>query len=249
MRPFLFTFGPMAATATAPAPSAGSQIATGAATTAGAAMAGPLGAAIGGALGNLIGGIFGGGGKTFAQASTEIHNWFRSSAHSQAFLDWMKANHPRAFTDVDTIKKLQWIYLLQHDRNVNPQGAIVMVGTPRYFIGNTRQATEAFFRELGIDLAASDAKEKQRDPNWQAGSPSQWVNFIHPSSIVYTSPSPQAVQEVQRVVDKKDRGEPLTNSEREIDRSMNKAAGFDLGLGSLVPLMVLALLLFFIFRK
>lgn len=247
----------MATTTNAPSNSQNTaNAASGAASIAGGIIAGPIGAAIAGAVGNLIGGLFGGG-KTFAQASTELHEWVRHNLHTEHALQWIKANYPRAFTDIDTVKKLQWIYLLQHDPE-NTAHHLKWVGVPKYWVGGTWASNAAYLRELGIDVAASEAAQLA-DPaglaavggaNEFIGDHVKHVNakFIRGTANNGTTPapSPAVVNEMreaaQRVENKDARG-----NDRAIVKNLDGGGG---GLLSgIVPLLLIAIVAFAILRR
>ena len=240
----MYTGTNSAAPASSPAAQAGGQ-----ALSTAANLAAPGIAAI---AGEVIGRLFTKR-QNFANASTEIHNWFRNHA-SQAFLDWMKQNHPNEFGTLDQVKGLHYAFLLNDPRFQH----INFAASVPHQIGNNWGATAKFFRDvLGVDLDASDAALKQSDPNWTANNPRADVykgvwdgvhaNIYHGPQIKRVAPSPIVSQVLQEAKNNVDNGTASPSEQRAIDLIGKNAGGFDLG--TVVAVIMLALLAWVIFRN
>lgn len=222
--------------------STGGTIASTAGAAAGTAIAPGIGTAIGAAVGNIVGGLFGGsGGTTFAQASTEIHQWFRNHA-PQVFLDWMKSRYPKGFTSLDAVKSLYWVWRLEYEG-----GRIYGLDNPNHMI-QPFERMQSLFGDMGIDLAASMEKS--------ATNPAHLDRYhVSPEDVVRKAPSAATVEELARIQDKRESGAPLSPSERQAAKGLDEAAGgkpksgegFSLGMA--VPIVIAALVLVLILRK
>jgi hypothetical protein len=190
----------------------------------GAAAAGPIGAAVGAAIGNIIGNLFGSGPSSWDNSGPGVHDWFTKFGE-QAYLDWARANEPRAFGSVDAAKAYylvwdnkkynRWHYLRDPDRH------------PSDLAG--------FFRAIGIDLLASQARALAR---------SGQVNSLKlPDDIV---PLGAPVEEaIVGAIDNTLAGNPTAGDDRIIGAMEDAENGGDSGgggLGALLPLVLFFLM-------
>jgi hypothetical protein len=203
------------------------QIGQTAGAAAGTAVAPIIGTAIGGAVGNMIGGIFGGGGtgRSWANAGPGVHDWFTKYGE-EAFLQWMRTNHPDKFGDLDTVKGLRYVWTFTGPDN----GLINNLDNPNYRLPKEKEI--ALWRSMGVDIDASRAAQAAA-----GGNP----NNVPANRVVRISPTPAAVDELSSINAKASRGEALTPAEQQALNALKKGAGGSFDLGSLMPLLLIVL--------
>lgn len=184
------------------------------------------------AAGGLVGKLFKGEGKGWNGAGEGVHDWFTKYGH-QAFLDWMKKNHPNDFGTLDGVKALAYTW-------ADGGEAFLDTNDPNYWIGNNRDKTNAFFASMGIDLPASQAHNKAR------GGDGNRISVKLDS--VPLAPSRVVVDELQRVQDKASAGVPLTPNEKHTNNALKSVTADDLGLGTLLPILLVVVLVYLVLR-
>jgi hypothetical protein len=223
---------------------AAQQIGAGVLGAAGTAIAPGIGTAIGGAVGNIIGGLFGGGTaaepgkKQWQNAPADVRDLWshsRPQPFEQAFLTWMQANHADKFLNADTVKGLRYTWAMGQDG-----GAINNAINPNFML-SSGAAQNALFDALGIDLVAS-----QRATLDAGGNP----NNIPANKVVRKSIGQPAVDALQAIKDKAERGGTLTGSEKAALGGLQKDAksGGSMNLGSLLPLAIGALIIYLVVK-
>ncbi len=220
------------------------QVGQTAGAAAGTAIAPIIGTAIGGAVGNIIGGIFGGGtaaepGKTqWQNAPAEVRDLWshtRRQPFEQAFLSWMQQNHPDKFLNADTVKGLRYVWAF-----TGPDaGGINNLNNPEYMLAPDK--ARALWSSMGVDIDATLANVTAKGGN---------VNNIPARDVTRTSPSPQAVDELQRIKNKADNGQPLTPAEQQALAALKRGAstGEGLDLGTVFLLVGAAVAIYFATR-
>lgn len=184
------------------------------------------------AAGGLVGKLFGGKGKGWNGAGPGVHEWFTKYGH-QAFLDWMKAKHPDEFGSLDGVKALAYTW-------ADGGPAFLDTNDPNYWIGGSRDKTNAFFATMGIDLPASQAHNKAR-----GGDGNRISTTL---DAIPMPPSTEVVDELQRVRDKAAAGKPLTAAEKNTNDGLKKSLTDDLGLGKLLPLLLIVAIAFIVLK-
>lgn len=223
---------------------------------AGTAAAGPIGAAIGGALGNVIAGalnIGGGAPGSFSwnKYPAEVKAWHQANS-PQAFHDWMKANHPDAYSSLSSVKALYpaWAW-------TQSGGSIVSPDFPQWY-----DATETprAYVAMGVDYPATVAacKAKGLKVGPEDGSVPPGFGFPHgcyhearergavvmlPSGGSPKAPA-VAVAELDALAEKVKNGQPLTPAEQRTWNATKKAAGEGVDLGTVLLIVGAAVLIY-----
>jgi hypothetical protein len=194
-----------------------------------------IGTALGAAAGNIVGKLFGAGGqgKTWDKKPQDVSQWATKYA-PEAFIQWMKTNHPTSFGDLDAIKALQYTWA----DGGGPNAAFLFTNDPNFWIGGSKAKTNEFFTSLGIDLPASQAHNLAR------GGDGNRISATLDAIPSAGGPSKAVVDELQNIKDKAAAGKPLTPAEK---AAMKDIGGKDLG-SSIVPLLLLALVVYLIAR-
>lgn len=203
-------------------------IGSGIGAAAGTAAAGPIGTAIGAAAGGAIAGLLGGGGSSWSSAGPGVHQWFTDHGE-EAFLAWMRKNHPGAFGNLETVKALRYTWTFTGPDN----GGINNLRNPIYQLSPAAELE--LWRTLGVDIGATVAAAQAAGAN---------VNNIPASLVVKGAPSPATVDELQRIKNKADSGQPLTPSERKALEALKRGAGEGVDLGSIFMIAGVVVLIY-----
>ena len=142
----------------------------------------------------------------------------------------MRANHPQAFGNLDTVKALRYNWTFTGP----DRGGINNLRNPIYQLAPAAEIE--LWRSLGVDIGATVAAAQAAGAN---------VNNIPASLVVKTAPSPATVDELQRIKNKADSGQPLTPAEQKALAALKKSAGegIDLGTVFLIVAAVIAIYL------
>lgn len=107
-----------------------------------------------------LGGIFSGSSNSrWTNAGPGVHAWF-SSYGPQAFLDWMDANYPNGFQDMDTVRKLLVVWLAGKPWG----GRSTMLFSDGWGIGYSGvdigrnwwdPVVDTVYQQMGVDIQAS----------------------------------------------------------------------------------------------
>ena len=145
---------------------------------AGTAIAPGVGTAIGAQLGGLVGDLFGGkpsgaAGPEWPDVAPDLKAWAEPNA-PQAFIEWLKANHPGSWSSLDKIKALRYVWAYGNDG-----GDLNNSANPTFMLSGPPSKTAEVFATMGIDLAATQ----------QAAQAAGWnVNNIPGELVVFTVP-------------------------------------------------------------